>query len=126
MTDSRVKTPPRGLKKHGRKLWRSVVPAYTLRPDELVLLESACKTVDLIAELEAAMVDEPLVTSGSMGQLREHPLLSETRQQKALLGRQLAQLKLPDLDAQGVPQAKVNAQREGGIARWQQQWRYGQ
>ncbi len=122
MPDPRPRPVPKGLQPAGRKLWRSVVSVYVLRPDDLVLLESACKTVDLIAELEAAMVDEPLVTKGSMGQLREHPLLSETRQQKALLGRQLAQLKLPDERPEGGAAPKVNAQREGGFSRW----KYGQ
>jgi hypothetical protein len=128
MADSRSKTPPRGLKSPGRKVWRQVLSAYKLRPDELVLLENACKTVDIIADLEAAMAGEPLVTKGSMGQTREHPLLSEARQQRAYLGRTLAQLSLPDLDAP----VKVNPHRQGGLSRWAQHhgptsrdWKYG-
>ncbi len=87
---------PAGLKARGRALWVSIDSAFELRPDELVVLESASKTADLVAEIEAALVGEPLTVPGSMGQMREHPLLSELRQQRAGLARLLAQLKLPD------------------------------
>lgn len=105
---------PHGLKKRGRKLWRDVIPAYQLRADELVLLETACRCVDLVDQLEADMADQPLTVKGSMGQLRENPLLSETRQQRALLNRTLAQLALPD-DPSVVP---VNQHRAAAAARW--------
>lgn len=125
MPDSRSKPAPKGLKKDGRKLWRSVVSAYDLRPDELILLGNACKTVDIIAALEVAMADEPLVTKGSMGQAREHPLLSEARQQRAQLNRTLAQLKLPDLVDPSMQGPRINTQRAAAQSRWQQ-WQYGQ
>lgn len=89
-----------------------MVSGYEMRPDEFVLLETACRTMDRIAELDRALEGQPLVVQGSMGQEREHPLLAETRLQRALLNRTLAQLSLPDA---GV---KVNHQREGGAARW--------
>ena len=41
------------------------------------------------------MAGQPLTTKGSMGQERGHPLLSEARQQRVVLNRTLAQLKLP-------------------------------
>src|ERR1044072_9309200 len=90
MPDSRPQPAPKGLTARGRKLWRQVLSEYTLRPDELVLLENACRTVDLIADLEAAMIGEPLVTTGGMGQAREHPLLSGARMQRTYLGQTLS------------------------------------
>jgi hypothetical protein len=69
-----------------------------LRPDELVLLESAARTFDTIAELQAALVGQPLIVPGSLGQQREHPLISEIRLQRVSLARLLAQLRLPDDD----------------------------
>jgi len=124
MTDSPRKSPPKGLDKRGRKFWRDVVSAYSLRPDELVLLETAAKCLDLIAELEGGMVGQPLTVKGSRDQEREHPILSEMRQQRALLNRTLAQLKLPDQNV-GV---KVNQNRDAGMSRWASAhggWQYG-
>jgi hypothetical protein len=114
--------PPQGLDAPGRKLWRSVVSAYALRADELFVLESACSCADLVAKLAKAMEGQPLVVRGSMGQEREHPLLSEQRQQRALLTRTLAQLKLPDLEPGGVAaeaQRRSVAARRAALSRWQ-------
>jgi hypothetical protein len=90
---------PRGLGGAGRRLWRDVVGQYGLRVDELILLESACKTLDYIEKLDAAMADQPLLSKGSMGQDRENPLLSEVRQQRLALARLLRQIDLPELDS---------------------------
>lgn len=87
---------PAGLGTAGARFWRQVAGAYELRPDEGVLLETACRTLDTIAALDAALVGEPLTVRGSAGQLREHPLLSEARQQRLALSRLLRQLALPD------------------------------
>lgn len=114
--------PPSGLETAGRKLWRSVVSAYNLRPDELFVLESACACADLVAKLADGMKGQPLVVRGSMGQEREHPLLSEQRQQRALLTRTLAQLKLPDLEPGLVAadaQRRSVAARRAALSRWQ-------
>ena len=128
MTDerSRPSAPcPSGLKTPGRRFWRQVVAAYLFRPDELILLETACKTLDVIAEIDAAMVGEPLTVRGSMGQLREHPLLSEARQQRGVLARMLAQLKLPDTDA-GYAAIRAGARsvqaRSAARSRWSQHY----
>jgi hypothetical protein len=119
MTAPRPKSPPAGLKLAGRRFWKAVVSAYGLRLDELVLLDSACRTIDLLADLDVAMAGQPLTVLGSMGQQREHPLLSEARQQKALLARLLAQMKLPDLDeVTGAKPRSVQA-RAAAQSRWQ-------
>ncbi|MFC8731567.1 hypothetical protein ACFT5B_03820 [Luteimicrobium sp. NPDC057192] len=52
---------PSGLSRAGRRLWKSVVDAYDLRPDEQVLLENASRTADYVAQLDAALKDAPLV-----------------------------------------------------------------
>jgi hypothetical protein len=89
----------RALRVGGRRLWTDVTSVYGLRVDGLILLESASKTLDTIAILDAAMVGQPLIVKGSMGQEREHPLLSEARQQRAALARLLRQIDLPELDS---------------------------
>ena len=91
-----------------------------MRPDELIVLENAAKTIDLVAKLDLAMADQPLVVPGSQGQLREHPLLSEQRQQRALLARLLAQLKLPESDELDAfrGQQRQDSARSAARARW--------
>lgn len=128
MPESRSIPAPKGLSIGGKRAWKQVTSAYKLRPDELILLESACRTVDRIAELDEAMVGQPLISKGSMGQEREHPLLSEARQQRTLLRQLFAQLKLPDTDTEA---AKVNPHRAAGQSRWTaahggSDWKYGQ
>ena len=116
-----VPRPPKGLGEEGRKLWRGVLSAYVLRPDERLVLESACRCADLVARLAREMEGQPLVSVGSMGQEREHPLLSEQRQQRALMVRTLAQLKLPDLESDvQLTQAgqRSVAARRAARARW--------
>lgn len=79
-------------------MWRSITRAYELRADETAVLLRACETADIIDAINEALVGQPLVVNGSQGQKREHPLLSERRQQVALQARLLAQLRLPDAD----------------------------
>ena len=112
---------PRGLGIDGARLWKRVTEAYELRVDELAVLEMAAKTADTIAQLEAAMAGQPLVVAGSMGQQREHPLLSEARQQRAAASRLLKQLNLPDSDTlTGISRSgqRSAAARAAVNARW--------
>ena len=113
---------PAGLGRSGSSLWREIVGLYELRPDERRVLEQACRTADTLARLEEALTTAPLTVAGSMGQLREHPLLSEARQQRALLGRLLAQLRLPDADDLGDLRARERSvhARRAAQSRWAQ------
>lgn len=89
------KTPPK-MGAAGRRLWRDIVGTYDLRPDELLLLEKASRTADDAERLDAAVAEAPLMILGSQGQPREHPLLAQSRQTRALLAALLKQLALPD------------------------------
>ena len=118
---------PRGLKAAGRALWRSIIPAFTLRPDEMAVLADACRTADIVARLDAALVDAPLTVTGSARQTREHPLLSERRQQAAHLARLLHQLRLPDDEDEALTPAELRKRknrsargRKAANARWRQ------
>lgn len=92
------KAPPR-LGADGRRLWHSIVDTFDLRPDELLVLEKACRTADDSARLDRALADGPLMVTGSTGQQRHNPLLHEARQTRALLAA-LLKLALPDEQAQ--------------------------
>ena len=106
---------PTGLDLPGKRLWRRITASYDLREDELVLLDQACRVADTVALLEAGLKGAPLMVAGSMGQQREHPLLSEARQQRGQLARFLAQLKLPDEDAISTRSTQA---RWAAQARW--------
>jgi hypothetical protein len=108
---------PAALGNHGRRLWKAVTVDYRLRPDELILLETACRTVKLVEELRLGMVGQPLTTMSSADQLREHPLLSEARAQRALLRSLLTSLKLPDVGS-GTGTGQVNQHRAAAQSRW--------
>lgn len=104
----------------GLRLWRSIIPKYSLRPDELRILEDACHEANVIGRLQQELDVSPLVTAGSMGQEVAHPTVSEVRQHRTALRALLAQLKLPDTVAQGSHKraAVSESARKAARARW--------
>lgn len=94
---------------------------FDLRVDELVLLEDAARTLDLIERMQAVIDEAPLTVPGSREQVTTHPLLLEVRQHRMLLARLLGQLKLPeepDAAWQKAIDRRHNA-RGAVLARWQ-------
>lgn len=87
---------PASLDDHGKALWRSITKKYRLRPDELLILEAACKGADRIAQMEVERAGR-WIAKGSMGQEVIHPLVAEIRMQESQNAALLARLKLPDL-----------------------------
>ncbi|MEO1058687.1 MAG: hypothetical protein AAFY28_17410 [Actinomycetota bacterium] len=87
---------PDRLDAGGHSLWRDVTNAYTLRPDELRLLEDACRERDLIDKLDEALTTTDLTAAGSTGQLVIHPLVAEIRLHRSVFASLCARLKLPD------------------------------
>lgn len=86
--------PPVELGVRGAELWRSVLEEHELRPDEMRVLEDACREVDLIELLEDAVRGAPLTARGSQGQPVANPLIQELRQHRGLVARLLGSLKL--------------------------------
>jgi len=89
--------PPAGLGAAGRRLWRDMTSTYAFGPHERTILEQAARTLDVIAELEA-LTATPDATERRL-------LIAETRQNRAVLARLLAALRVPDDDGT-VPQAR--------------------
>lgn len=120
MTARKPAQPPH-LDTAGRSLWRSVIGAYDLRADELVVLTHACRTADLLGRIQEAMAGQ-LTTPGASGQMRPHPLLVEARQQRLALASMLKQLRLPDdpgaARAVAGGQARSVQARAAARARW--------
>lgn len=115
-----TKTVPDGLERSGTALWSSITEKYEFRPDELSVLEDACRTADIITDMEKAWSDDgrPMTSRGSQGQLIAHPLISELRQYRAARARLLAQLKLPDEGSSDVGGALSAKNRAAANARW--------
>ena len=59
---------------------------------QTAVLEQACALADELARLEAALAVAPVLTTGSLGQERAHPLFAETRATRALLAQLIKQL----------------------------------
>ncbi len=116
MTD-KTPRPPKGLGIPGRRLWRSVVEEYDLDEHERVLLVQACRTVDRLDDIAAALVGQPLTVENFRGDPVAHPLLNEQRQQAQTLARLLASLRMPsgDEEADGRPQRRGAARGSYGI-----------
>jgi len=81
---------PRGLSPAGRKLWDAVTSDYHLESHELLLLENAARTADLVGGLQALLDEEGVVSGG-----KTHPALPEIRQQRITLARLLVALRVP-------------------------------
>ena len=109
---------PVGLGKAGRAMWSAIAGLYSLRPDEVTVLEDVCRTTDMLSALTEAWVGDgsPMTTKGSMGQLVIHPLIAEMDKHRKSRAAFLKQLALPDADA--VPVA--NQHRAAAAAGWRQ------
>ncbi len=108
---------PSGLK-GSKKLWKQVVTEYELRPDELRLLEDACREADTIDALQEAASQADLLGTGSTGQTVIHPLIPEIRQHRIVLARILGSLRLPD-DPTVAGSSASDKARTASLARWQ-------
>jgi hypothetical protein len=108
---------PRG---RGRRFWRDVTAGFDPGPDERELLAEACRMLDLLDELRAAVKREGLTAEGSQGQPVSHPLLAELRHTRAELRQLLRQL---DLEPEAGESKAARSAREAAEARWAPQRR---
>ena len=109
---------PSNMKAKGRRLWSDVVGTYTLRPDELLVLEHACREADLCDRIQTALDDGDLTVKGSMGQVVASPLVQELRQHRAVFARLVAQLKLPDDANPSGARMDGDTARSAAESRW--------
>jgi hypothetical protein len=92
------KRPPY-LGVRGSRLWRRVTTDFELDAAEAEVLTETCRTVDLLEALQSEFAGSPLTVEGSTGQPRINPLVETLAIVRNLLGRQVRQPGLPDIDA---------------------------
>ena len=109
--------PPAKLGAKARKVWTETTKGFTLRQDELTVLEDACREIDLIDRMEAEVASSGLIVKGSQGQPVANPLVTEIRQHRMVAQRLLASLKLPE-DAEESAAKRSATMREVANARW--------
>jgi hypothetical protein len=121
--EPKIPKAPKGLRAEGRNLWRQIHRAYSFDdcPERLAILESACRTLDMITRLQA-VIDEAgdLRVRGSQGQPVSLPEIAEVRLARGLFVSQMKALGLPDNDDAGSPGGLTRSQigRLGAQARW--------
>ena len=109
---------PSGLRTRGRKFWKATMAAYELSDAEAEILLEACRTLDNLDDLDAAVRADGPTATGSAGQTVVHPALTEARGQRVVLHRLLASLALPDDDDEVLQPARTTAARTAATARW--------
>jgi hypothetical protein len=119
--DPVIPKAPKGFKAEGRKLWRQMHRTYTFDdcPERLAILESACRTLDVITRLQG-VIDEAtdLRVRGSQGQPVSLPEIGEVRAQRSLFVSQMKALGLPDEEDAGNGLTRSQIGRLGARARW--------
>lgn len=82
--------PRRAPQRPGETLRAAVLDRYELEPNEVVLLDAAARTADIVEALQLVVDREGVMVDG-----RPHPAAVEARMQRLTLGRLLAGLRLP-------------------------------
>ncbi|MHA6629401.1 hypothetical protein ACU61A_28525 [Pseudonocardia sichuanensis] len=101
---------PKGLGPSGRRLWRAVLVDFGLAEHELALLLEACRTVDQLDAFTEVIAAEGVIDRATG---RAHPAVVESRQQRLVLTRVLATLRvppaMPPADEPSAPQGRSGA-----------------
>lgn len=125
---SRRLRKPTGLGPKGSKFWGQIADEYALEdtPEVALILEQACRTLDIVERLQRIVDDAPsLQVTGSRGQPAPLPELTELRQYRAQLAALVKQLNLEDEPAEDIdrdtPMTRSESGRTAAAARWGRQ-----
>ncbi|MET4588851.1 hypothetical protein [Arthrobacter sp. 754] len=111
-------TAPADLRASGKKLWRETLNDFDLTGPELRLLLEACRTVDELEILRAAILDGDLITVGSTGQPVVSRVYDEIRKHRDSLAKTISALALPaEDDSKPQTVAQIRAQKANN-SRW--------
>jgi hypothetical protein len=111
--------PPKGLQAPGRRLYREITGRFELDAAESAILVQACRTADSLEDLQGVL-DAAGVTDDRG---RPSPVLGELRQQRLVLARLVAALRIPDAEGarpqrraiRGVYRSRVNPAPPDGL-----------
>lgn len=118
MTDqNQPPEPPEGLGERGSSFWRELFADIDWDMKETVLLAEACRTLDQIDALAAAIDTDGLTVSGSMGQTVIHPAVAELRQHQAAFARLISAVNFPD-DEANADRFNHKRAKAAAAARW--------
>ena len=116
---------PTGLGPKGSKFWAQIADEWALEdtPEVALILEQACRTIDIVERLQAIVDKAPsLQVTGSRGQPAPLPELTELRQYRAQLAALVKQLNLEDEPAEvtdrDTPMTRSESGRVAAAARW--------
>jgi hypothetical protein len=111
---------PPGLGKSGSEFWRSTQKAYHPDARDWPILLETCRVLDEIDALTAVVAAQGVMSTGSQGQVVEHPALSGLRAHRLTLDRLLVRLALPDEeDEDDVPDSLMRIRaKKAAAARW--------
>jgi Phage terminase, small subunit len=110
---------PPGLRARGARFWQGTLTAFTLEAGEAELLAETCRALDLLDDLRAVIERDGLTITTAADQPRMHPAVAELRSTRLLVGRLLAQLKLPDTDGEAMIDSPLSARgRAAAHSRW--------
>lgn len=113
-----VPRPPSDLAASGKRLWREVHEEWQLGPHEAKLLLEACRTVDELDSLRAAIRESSALVEGSRGQPRAHPAFEEVRRHREQLARLVTALRLPADEVSAPPSVASARAAKAAEARW--------
>jgi hypothetical protein len=110
---------PKGLQTAGKRFWREMNQTYEFDVDRLVILEQACRELDLIERLQDIVSEaDSLRTRGSQGQEVSIPEVGAVKEHRSLLNTLIKSLDLPSEDADNGKMTRSEAGRKAAMARW--------
>ncbi|WP_017793446.1 hypothetical protein [Leucobacter salsicius] len=107
----------------GRAFWDSAQDEFEFDIHEAEVLLEACRGMDMIDSLAAAVAADGVMTRGSQGQPVLNAAVGELRQQQASVARLLSQLNLDAAEVGQVLSAKQAQARAAAQARWREKKR---
>lgn len=112
------KSEPTFTSDNGRDLWADTTSDYELSRHERVILEGACRELDIVSRLEDQLDGADLIVRGSMGQDTANPLLAEVRQHRASVASLIKLLKLPENEESTASADRSSSARAAAQVRW--------